>query len=224
MKLPNWTSKTKLIAGGMAALLCFLLGWWTCRAFTKPIVTTKVVEVPVKVDGGPERPQTTAPNGTVSPGIHYVPSADQPTSPDPLPGFTPTSTTIIEVPVVKPVRVFHQNELKFKMDDTNLTVWIDGRVWAQYLDGSPITGVKAETLYSNDQAKTFTMTQKQKIPPVHYWAVGGKYNVNTQSYGVWVERDSAFLRVGVDVDFVKRDTLTGSMKETQATLRAGIVF
>lgn len=203
---------------GVVLIICFIAGWWGHKLWTKPVERIVTVQVPVYINGGPTHDEVVKPGGTVTPGVHYGPAADQPKPPDPDNSFHPINTTVITLPVYKPVKVFHQNDLQFKETvDESVSVCVNTRVWAQYEDGAPVLGLHADTTFVEDKKLTFPLKVRVKTPPVYNWAVGGRYNLNTKTPGAWIERDFAFLRTGVDVDFTKHEG-------TQTTLKLGLRF
>lgn len=203
---------------GVVLIICFIAGWWGHKLWTKPVERIVTVQVPVVINGGAPKPEVQHPGGTVTPSVGYQAENTLPKPPDNDTTFHPITTTIIKLPVYQPVQVFHQNDLQFKqMSDESVSVWVNTRVWAQYENGEPVLGVHADTTFTEDKKLTFPVKVRTLAPKEHPWAVGVKYKLNTKEYGAWVERDFAFLRTGVDVDFTKHEG-------TQTTLKAGLRF
>lgn len=208
----------KWVLAGLLALGLVAVGWFGHRWFTKPVEHTTIVQVPVSIGGGPAKVEEQHPNGTVTPGVHYSSGIDAPKPPDDDPTFKPDDTTIITLPVYKPVRVYHQNALKFlNQPDDSVKVWVDSRVWATYEDGEVIKGVHADTTFINDKSITFPLRVKTLVPASRPNAFGIKYGLNTKDIGAWYERDWSIVRTGLDLDFTRHEGV-------QATARIGLRF
>lgn len=218
---PYW-KQAKVTALCILAILLFSAGWLGHAKWAKPVTVT--IQVPVKVEN-PEQPERKV-GDTVEPAHHTVSNTDMPVAPnDPLP--TTQATTVIEVPVLVPqlVKVFHQNSLKFSEQDSGYSVWVDGRVWATDESGKTIAGVHAQTLFNRD-AEMF-IPKTIKVPPVHPWAIGGRYvvtGIDKGTFGLTVDRDVAFLRLGVEANYHKTNLGNLQHTELQTVLRTAVVF
>ncbi len=219
---PYWV-QIKTAGVVILAVLLFAAGWVAHKKWTKPV--TRVVEVPIHITN-PDHPQVDHSNGVIEPAIHTVPHTQMPVAPD-HPIDNPTSTTVIEVPVLVPqtVRVFHQNRLDFSEQKDGYSVWVDSRIWATDEKGQPILGLKGETLFNKD-AKLF-ITKTITEPKEHPWCVGGIYapvGPNRGSYGLFVDYDLAFLRLGVEAINSKIELPSQRIQQTQTLVKVGVRF
>lgn len=64
----------------------------------------------------------------------------------------------------------------------------------------------------------------QPQPRVLKWAAGGSWNPADHTYGAWVDRDAAFLRLGAEVNQVRAPALAGGATSYEARIRVGIRF
>ena len=224
MKLPSLTPNHKLWIGGAAAVALFVFGWFSHKWFTKPVVQTVTVEVPVEVHGGTPGPQVTRPGGTVTPAVNYGKPADLPKPPDTAPGFNPDWVTTVFLPVTKPVRLFHSTDLVFHENSETLNIQANTRVWARYEDGEAVQGLQAETLFTTVKDYKLPLKVRVEQPKERPWAVGVKYNLNTTDWGAWMERDLLMFRFGADLDYVLENPLVSTDKTLHTTLRAGVRF
>lgn len=212
----------KFGAAALVAVLLFSAGWLGHAKWTKPVITT--VEVPVVITNG-EQPEMHSGN-TVIPAHHTVSYSDMPVAPN-NPLTNPQATTVIEVPVLVPqlIKVFHQNSLKVSEQKDGYKVWVDGRVWATGENGEELSGLHASTLFNKD-AETFIPVTKA-VPKVRPWAIGGRYvltGVDKGTVGLFVDRDVAFLRLGVEANYHKMNLGNVSTSELQTALKVGVIF
>lgn len=212
----------KIGAAALVAVLLFGSGWWGHYKWAKPVTVT--VEVPVVITNV-ERPEAHSGN-TVIPAHHAVSSDETPIAPN-NPLMNPQATTVIEVPVLVPqlVKVYHQNSLKVSEEKDGFKVWVDGRVWATGEDGKELAGLHATTLFNRD-AETFIPVTKS-VPKIRPWAVGGRYVLTGSdkgTVGLFVDRDIAFVRLGVEANYHKMTLGNLQTSELQTAMKVGIIF